>query len=205
MLPCASLLLAGQVVIRLSDLLPALEGSHAAEGGDAPPLDAEICALIASRPESRADPDIVTICQGNDPGAATLATLRLLAGLQTRFASERRFPRLAGWIARGAAPMIDTWRNRDRRIRIAAALSAVTTEGWLPSMAALLDDAPARADDARHAAAAEAAIGAIDAELARIVAEAAERAMMSRRIGAELASAMGATALAVVFVVAVLL
>jgi hypothetical protein len=200
LLPCASPLLDGQVVIGLSDLLPALEASTAAESGKDLPLDHDIRAMIAARQDSRPDADSADLARGRDPGAATLAALRLLAGLQTRFAPSQSFPRLAGWIARRAAPLVESWRNPGRRAKLAGSLATIAAPGNLPAMLALLDDSAARAADEREAAAAEESVRLIDAELARIAAEAPRRAELARRIGAELAAGAGAVALAASFV-----
>jgi hypothetical protein len=200
LLPCASPLLDGRVVIRLSDLLPALEASAVADSSRDLPLDHDICAMITARQEARADAAIADLARGRDAGAAALAALRLLAGLQTRFAPAQSFPRLAGWIARRASPLVESWRNPGRRAKLAESLATIAGSGNLPAMLALLDDAVARAADEREAAAAEASVRQIDAELARIVAEAPQRADLARRVGAELAAGAGAVALAATFI-----
>ena len=105
--------------------------------------------------------------------------LRLLAGLQRR-ADGRALPGLAGWLAEQAAPVLAAWRNRSHREALERAVGEVARSGQLSPMVALLDNAAARAADARGFHAAGEAVQRIDAELAAL---AAARRRAPRRPG----------------------
>jgi hypothetical protein len=204
LLPCASRLLDGALATRLPDLLAALESCSAAERDGQRPIDAEIGAMIAARHEDTVDTEILAITHGKDARVAIMAMLRLFSEMQARFAPDVRLPRLAAWLAREAAPLVESWRNPERRARLAKTLATVSEHGSLPSLLALLDNDDARAADERAAAAAANAVRAIDTELRQIAEQSAQRAILAKHLGTEFASAIAAVALVVVFFTLVL-
>ena len=201
---CASPLLDGFAVTSLAALLFALNACERREPDGSRPIDREIAAFIAARHDQRTEAELAAICDPKDAASGGLDLLRLLAGMQARFAPQSRLPRLAGWLASYAAPALETWQNRARRSTITAALAEISATGQLSAMVALLDDPSARAEDERASYAATASVEAIDAELAGISGGAGLRAEAAQRAGAEIAAASGALALAAAVVAAVL-
>jgi hypothetical protein len=199
LLPCRSRLLGGAVVARLADLLPALEAAARPDLHAQLPIDREIAAYIAARDDLRVE-GLVAALGAGDNGA--MAALRLLASLQQRLAGQPA-PRLAAWLAHHLADSARSWRNRARREACVAALEAAVAAGRLDHMHALLDDEAARRADAAGAAAAAAAARGIDAELEAIAAASAERAETARRLGCEVAGALGMAALGAMAIAAV--
>ncbi len=191
LLPCASPLLAAHKVARIEDLLPALEGvAESAEARKSPPVDRPMIAFLAAQAERGFRADLVALTQLRDPAFAPLAQMRLLARIQ-QITRPGPLPRLAAWLAEGASLSLSLWHHRGRRERLAARLREIAERGELLPMVALLDDAAAREEDRAGSESAQAAIAAIDAELAAIAGGQARRAARARRIGQDLAAAVG--------------
>lgn len=192
LLPCASPLLAGKVVARLADLLPALEATaQQPERRQGLPLDAQIAAFIAARQDGRPG--------GERGGAASdgveIESLRLLARLQESFAAPP-LPGLAAWLAERMGPAIDTWNHRGRRAELAEHLRRLAQTGQLPLLLALLDNPDTRAADAQGLKQARAALDRINRESARLAANARARRALATTLGHEIALGIGMTALA---------
>jgi eukaryotic-like serine/threonine-protein kinase len=201
LMPCASPLLAGHWVARLTDLLPTLEElAGRVDHRQADPVDTHVAAFIAARLERRMDQEL-TIKSGT--ATAFLAQLRVLSQLQSRL-EPRPLPGLAGWLAARAGPAMATWRNRERRAGIEARLQPLATAGYLAPMLHLLDDPAARSADAREAEEAAGALAQVEAELARISGGAQDRAAVATRLGQEIAAGIGLAALSIAMVVAAL-
>lgn len=204
LLPCSSPMLAGRIVARLHDLLPALEAAASRpEARREQPIDRETAAFIAARHDQRFEGELEGLADEAFPERAALMQLRVLAKLQQRV-DGGALPALAGWLAEQAAPALAAWHNRARRAALEQAVAEIARSGQLTPMLALLDNAPARAADAQGFQAAGEAVQRIDAELAALAGGGAERQETARRIGHE--AALGVAMMAVtVAVVAMLL
>jgi hypothetical protein len=199
LLPCRSRLLGEALVLRLTDLLPALEAAARPEIHTMLPVDREIAAFIAARDDQRSEAALGALGQaggGQGGDDAAIPPLRLLATLQQRLGG-RALPRLGAWFAHHLAPMAASWRNRARRERCAEALAEAAAGGQLAAILATVQDTAARAEDAAGARRAEAAVRHIDDQLAALAAGGLARAEAARRIGGELATGIGIAALAV--------
>ncbi len=199
LLACRSPLLAGRIVVRLSDLLPALEeiaGRGGAHGKDAVILDRELAAFIAARQDGRVERDLIALGEASQPQAAALIQLRLLASLQSQH-STTPMPALAAQLAVQVAPALEVWRSRDRRERMRSALTGLTSAGRLDAMLTVLEDPATRHADQRELQAAKARLAAIDARIGAIEGGDAGRRETARRIGRECVTGIGATALTI--------
>jgi hypothetical protein len=204
LMPCCSRLLQGKCVVRLADLLPALEAVAAVpEIRKEVPIDYEIAAFLATRNDHHIEGELASLADTSRPERAALTQLRLLAMLQLRL-HGRKLPALAGWLAEQVKPALAIWRNRQRRARIEQALNELTSAGQLTALLGVLEDPQALAADSRDFQEAALAVQAIDTELARIAANAGPRAETARRIAHDAALGLGATALAIAAVAAVL-
>jgi len=205
LLPCHSKVLAGSCVARLADLLPALERASAdATIRKSPPIDSAIAGFIAARQEPGMTTDSSEFNAGGD-GQAQLQQLRLLAALQAHL-SGRPAPGLASWLLAHMAPLIAQWQNRQRRAQLEKTLAALAEQGQLTPMVAVLDDAAERARDAQGLRQAQDIVARIDAELKRMgeAPAAAAASANARRIGNDVATGLGMTALAVALAFTVL-
>jgi hypothetical protein len=204
LMPCVSRLLQGKCVVRLGDLLPALEAAAAIpEFRKEAPIDYEIAAFLATRNDHHIEGELANLADTARPERAALTQLRLLAMLQLRM-QGRKLPGLAAWLAEQVKPALGIWRNRQRRERIEQAMQELTGAGQLTALLGVLEDPQALATDAREFQEATLAVQAIDSELARLTINAGPRAETARRIAQDAALGLGATALAIAAVVAVL-
>jgi hypothetical protein len=201
LLGCRSRLLGDATVLRLSDLLPAIEAAARPEHYAALPIDREIAAFIAARDEQSAESILGALGNPASADAPALPPLRLYASLQQRY-GVRPLPRLGAWFAHHLAPAAQAWRNRARRERNAETLRTAAAEGQLAALLATVHDPEAHAEDAAGARAAELAVQRIDAELAALKAAWTTRTDAARRIGCELSTGIGLAAVAVMAIAA---
>jgi eukaryotic-like serine/threonine-protein kinase len=204
LMPCASPLVEGSWVARLTDLLPALEATAGhIDRWQIEPVDMHVAAFISARLERRMDNELSDQVGEGASGHAFLAQLRMLAQLQSRL-HARPLPALAAWLGARAGPVLATWRNRERRAGVEERLRALTEDGYLMPMLQTLEDPAGRSADAREARAASLALARIDAELTQIGGGAQGRAAAAVRLGQEIAAGIGLTALATVLAVTAL-
>jgi eukaryotic-like serine/threonine-protein kinase len=190
----------GHWVAQLPDLLPALESTAGrVDHKQTAPVDVHVATFISARLERRMENDLAALSGSGLPDAVAVAQLRALAHLQSRF-QIRPLPALAAWLAAQAAPVLVTWRNRERRAAIAERLQALVDAGYLAPMLAALDDPAARTADVYESRLAADELGRIDAELAQIASGARIRAAAADRLGQEIAAGFGLAALAAVLV-----
>ena len=183
LLACRSKLLAGQTVVRLADLLPALERA-AAHPPPAPalPIDRDIAAFLAAHSEARVDSELAALADPGRENEATLPTLKLLAALQDPHSPT---PAVAAWLARQARPALAQWHSKPRRNRREHALAECAAAGRLAAMRAVLEDPAALIEDSRQRKAALRAVQDIDGKLAYIAADRPLRAETARRLSLE--------------------
>lgn len=203
LLPCASPLLDGHWVARLTDLLPALEETAGrVDRRQTEPVDSHVAAFISARLERRLDKELSAQTSGSAE-AACLAQLRVLAQLQARL-HPRPLPALAAWFGTRAEPVLATWRNRARRTGVEERLQALMQTGYLSPMLLALEDPAGRSADAQEAREAAQQLARIDTELTQIASGAQGRAAAAARLGREVAAGFGLTALAAALAVAAL-
>jgi len=204
MLPCASPLLGGRVVARLSELLPALDSAAASADQTQLPVDHHIAAFVAARADQSLLTEIGQI-EAFVTVAERLRVLELFARVQTR-ASPVPLPGLAGWLLRCGLIDIDDWRNLKARAALRDKLAELARLGQLLPMVLVARDDGAKAQDSEGAEQAAARLEAIADEIARLEAGSLFRATLAQRNGHDIAAALGlvatlagATALAVSF------
>ncbi len=178
LLACASPVLGRHVVVRLPDLLPALEAvaqDGATQDGAAQallPLDAEMLAFVAAR------------------HGAAMRQAQLLGLLQQRLRAGP-LPALAGWLLRSGLSDLSAWQSRRTRERLAARLAELAAQGSLHDMVELLTDDAAVGRDQADADLAYAEVIRIDTRLSALVARRAGRLDMARRTGGDLVGSIG--------------
>jgi eukaryotic-like serine/threonine-protein kinase len=192
MLPCRSGLLGDECILRLPDLLPALDrlAGRAGSSGFAA-MDREIAAFIAARGDLGLEPDLATLAGAGGKDEQALALLRVLATAQNRTRGAP-VPALARWLADQTGPALAVFQGRATRRRREALLAQMSGTGRLAPMLGLIDDAEERTSDRAEHAVALAHAAAIDGQLHALAAGAAARSARAQRIGREgvLAGAM---------------
>ena len=189
MVGCASPLLEGHVVVRVQDLLPALNAAAAAADRTRPPIDAHIAAFVAARAEPALVGDLASIA--SFAGAAErLSVLGLFARLETRM-QPGPLPGLAGWLLQSGFATLEDWRSRHRRAELEEAVKRAAAEGRIATMLSLVDDPGAKQADEAGAEAALARARALEAILADIEGGAPRRARAAQHLGHEFATGAG--------------
>lgn len=206
LLPCRSPLLGPACVVRLGDLLPALE-RHATASVDFV-IDQDIAAFISARFNGRMDAELATLAQTEDPdidppGHRGLAQLRVLSRLCTRD-GPMLLPRLAACVLRSVQPALATWKSRSVRVAREQALTTAAQRGALPAMLGVMEDLAARQDDGANALAAEIELREIVRSLARLHSARDERVEQAVNTGQEIAASLGIVALAIAAVLSAL-
>jgi hypothetical protein len=189
MLACGSQLLAGHVVVRLGDLLPALDAVAASADRSRPPIDSHIAAFIAARADSALAGDLVSIGSLAGP-MERLVVLRLFGRLEKRF-QPGKLPGLAGWLLSSGFATLEDWRSHKRREALEETLKRAAEAGNIGAMLQLVDDMAARREDEAGAQAAAARVRVLEAALADIEASAERRAKATRDLGYEFATGAG--------------
>ena len=201
LLPCLSPLTRDRWVANLADMVPALEAAVGADPSGSEPLDPHIVAFIAARSERRLDREVNGLNGSPDEAEWLIARLRLLAQLQLRY-NPRPLPRLAGWFAAKAGPLVALWNNRTRRAEVASAINTLATAGHLTPMLALIEDPAGRSADTQGARTAAQDLMTIEGELASITDGGPHRTAQAARIGQEAAAVIGLAALAAMMTLA---
>ena len=186
-------------VLDADDLLPALErAAVAGRLGDAL-MDGHLAAFVAVRCKSLAA-DWLDEVVSTTAATRTLGTLKVLAHLQG-LAGRHGAPTLGARIAKDLPALIERYRSRTRRARLAAALARLTGMGnFAESLALVASPVEQQQDEAEYRAARQDHAG-IEHELALLRAAAEQRPQQVAELGGQLAvAAAGALAAAIVCV-----
>ncbi len=201
LLPCLSPLTRDRWVAGLADMAPALEAAIGADPSGTDPLDPHVVAFIAARSDRRLEAEVNGLNGHPDEAEWLIARLRLLAQLQVRYYA-RPLPRLAGWFAAKAGPLVALWYNRPRRAEVASTINTLAAAGQIAPMLALIEDPAGRSADAHGARTAAQDLMTIEAELASITDGGPHRTAQAARIGQEAAAVIGLAALAAMMTLA---
>jgi hypothetical protein len=188
MMSCASPILAGRVVVKLVDLLPALEEVAATTDRKRPPIDTHIAAFIAARADQAMLLEAKRL-NGFASPEDRLAVISLLNRLQQRHYPEK-LPRLAGWVLESGLVDLTVWRSLPTRKSLQDKLTALAAKGAIAPILELLQDSSAKSRDAAGAYNAGRRVTEIDAVLENLRGGAERRADRARQTGIEIATGL---------------
>ncbi len=189
MLACASPLLAGRPVIRVSDLLTALDEAAATADRARPPIDTHIAAFVAARGEATVTAGLRQI--GSFAGTAErMVVLRLFGQLQARL-QPGPLRGLASWLVACAFANVEDWRSQKTRAGLQEKVAKAAAAGDIGAIALLVDDAASREADEAGAAAAAARVRQLEEAIAGIARDAPRRADAARRVSTEIVTGLG--------------
>ncbi len=202
LLACGSALVGRACVVRLSEMLPALEQNADVRAEFV--VDHDIAAFISARLKGRMDNDFAIIAQAEDPdidppGHRGLAHLRVLARLADHDPAQA-WPHLAAIALRSAEPAITRWRSAGLRAQRLQQLRLAAERGALVAMLAIVEDRADLQADAEAARAAEAAIAMMDRTLHGLTVQRDVCRHMARVSAQEITAAIGVMALVCVAV-----
>jgi hypothetical protein len=189
MLACQSPLLEGHCVVRIGDLLPALDAAAAKIDKTRPPIDAHIAAFIVARGDSSLVGDLVAINNFAGP-QERLLVLRLYGRMESRL-KPGPLPGLAAWLLQSGFATLEDWRSHKTRARLEEKLKQAAAAGLIASMLQAVDDVEARRADLAGAQAAAKRVQLLEAALADIDKGAGRRAKATRNLGHEFATGAG--------------
>jgi hypothetical protein len=206
LLACRATSVRHDAVLRLHDLLPALD--RAAPGAVDFVIDADIAAFVSARYNGRMDSDFTILAQHEDPdidppGHRGLAQLRVLVRIGEQYPT-RRWPALAAVVLPPAKTALLQWRGRTARLAREEILLQAAVNGDMASMLAVLSDIHARNIDAQDHALMVIELRYIESETELLQATRPRRHAMAQTTGNEIAAGIGLMALAVAAVVTVL-
>lgn len=202
MTPCASTLLGNRWITNVSDLAPALE-AVATASRDADLLEPRIAAFIGARSERWLDQEVQALAIEGDVQNRALTALRLLSELQNRY-HPAPMKGVAAWVAARAQPLVERWKNRDRRAAVEEQLKTLTALGLLSPILTLLLDPAADEMDFEGLRVARVELDLMDAELRGIAEGGRHRAAFAARLGQEIAAGVGLAAAAITLILAAL-
>jgi eukaryotic-like serine/threonine-protein kinase len=200
--PCTSALLGVQWISNLIDLASALD-AIASASPDADLLEPRIAAFIGARSERLLDGEVQALGNDGDTADRVLTTLKLFTEMQRRF-HPVMMKGITAWIAARCPPLVERWKNRERRTDVSGQLASLAGLGFLQPILTLLQDQAAHAEDVDGLRAARVSLEEIDIELQGIAAGVAMRAALASRLGQEIAAGVGLAAIAITLIYAAL-
>ncbi len=189
LLACASPLLAGRPVLRLAELLPALEAASGRADRRQPPIDAHITAFIAARAEQSMKAELTGLNSFAGESERPLV-LRLYSRLQTRLDCGP-LPGLAAWLHEAGYTGLDRWRSRVTRNAQAKRIATLVSAGQLGALVTAVEDAAALAADSAAATAGLERIEFLRQRLQDSEENGAKRLEDARRLAHDIAAGAG--------------
>jgi hypothetical protein len=189
LLACASPLLAGRPVLRLPELLPALEAASARADRRQPPIDAHITAFIAARAEQSMKAELSGLNSFTGEAERPLV-LRLYSRLQTRLDCGP-LPGLAAWLHEAGYTGLDRWRSRSTRIAQGKRIATLVAGGQLGALVTAVEDSAALAADLAASVAAMARMEYLRQRLQDSEANAARRIADASRLAHDISAGAG--------------
>lgn len=199
-IPCASALLGERWITNIAELAAALD-AIAAVSRDADLVEPQIAAFIGARSERSLDPEVQGLATEGDGTERNLAALRLLSELQHRY-YPAPMKAVAAWVAARAQPLVERWKNRERRVEVEEQLKSLTALGYLRPILGLLQDQAGHAADSEGLRAAHAELDHVDTLLREIAEGGSRRAAFAARLGQEIAAGIGLAAAAITLILA---
>jgi hypothetical protein len=198
--PCASPLLRDRWVTNIGELAPALD-AVAMASPECDLMEPHVAAFIGARSERWLDQEVQALANMGDDTSRALNTLRLLAELQNRY-HPAPLTGLTSWLVARAAPLVERWKNRERRTAVEEQLKSLGAAGFLRPILMLLEDHDAHAADSDGLRRARVNLAQVDAELRGIADGGPHRSAFAIWLGQEIAAGIGLAAIAGTLVMA---
>jgi len=111
---------------------------------------------------------------------------------------------LTAWVATRAQPLVERWKNRERRTAVEEQLQKLAAQGFLAPMLALLRDRTGHEADSEGLRVAVADLTRLEAALLYIRDGSEDRATIAARLGQEIAAGIGLAAVAATLIMTAL-
>jgi hypothetical protein len=178
-LPCQSPLIIEDYVVKIEELLPALDRTASRTDTKVRPIDRHIAAFVAARFNQDIDPHLRALAS---PKVETslIGMLSLLAYLQWKLRSPGLLG-LSSWLGGLLGPAINTYHSRTTRREIEREIPRLVRQGSLPELFDLIDNAEKRKKDNDGYASARAEYARAEAEARGIETKSPERMALTER------------------------
>lgn len=184
--PCQGPLIAREYVVRLDEMLPALDRAVKRADGPARPFDRHMAAFIAARIDERIDTHLQAAADPRQD-VSTLGILSVFAVLQWRLQTPPTYA-LAKALGDLVQPAVDSYHSRTIRKELTKEKAAIVRRGNLVELYDLIENAKRRKKDTDGFAAAQAAFAAAEEEIGELSTEGPERAKEIQETGRQMAS-----------------
>jgi hypothetical protein len=189
LLPCLSPLLGNSAVLRLSDLLPALERAASGAPPAGIPADTAIAGYIAAHGDSSVQSDCAMLGEIKSE-IEFLCLLKIFAKLQNRF-QHPPLPHVAASMLRAGSAMTPPRRSKTAAANFAERGEVLARAGLFMPLRDHFDDRAAREADRSGALAAEQHVTQLETMHRYILQGTARRNAAARVLGREIAAGIG--------------
>jgi hypothetical protein len=142
---CRSPLVVKQKVMKIGDLLPALERASS-EAHQGPPFDRDIAAYIATHLNVELQSMLALASDPRDAERAALGMLGVLATLQAQV-ERKPYPGVARWLAKYLRPTVESFRHKMWREKVESELPNLIGRGDITSLYVYLANGEIRQQD----------------------------------------------------------
>lgn len=201
-MPCQSPIVIEDYVVKIEELLPALDRAASRVDLKTRPIDRHVAAFVAARFEQDIEPHLRALASPRIE-TSLIGMLSLLAYLQWKLRIENLLG-LSSWVGGLLGPAINTYHSRTTRREIEREIPRLVRQGSLPELFDLIDNADKRRTDNDGYATARAEFMAAESEAREIEGNSPERVAMMRRKGHQTA-AMSSLLLSIFIVTVTLL
>lgn len=144
-LPCQSPYIMNECVMKVRQLLPALDEAANHADTKSVPVDRHIAAFIAARFHEDINPHLRALAAKKE-STSLIGMLSLLAFLQWKLRAEPVYG-LASWIGGLMGPAINSYHSRTTRREMEREIPKLVRRGSLPDLFDLIDNAETRQED----------------------------------------------------------
>jgi hypothetical protein len=191
-LHCLSPAIEKDFVCTLAGYLPALERLAGVRLDDGDLIDRHGAAFVAARFKP-ASSEWVDGLASSDRADRLIRILRVFARLQAH-GGPSSAPNLVKWVARQAAPLIESYHHRPTRQRLSKEFERVAQAGKLADLMLIIDNSELEQRDADGFGEAVRAHAAVAGELAQLAADIARRPQQVAALSGQMASSFAAIA-----------
>ena len=185
-LHCLSPLIEKDFVCMLAGFLPALERLAVTRLDDGELIDRHGAAFVAARFKT-ASSEWVDGLASSDRTDRLISILRVFARLQAH-GGPAAVPNLVKWVARQAAPLVESYHHRPTRQRLTKQFERVAQAGKLADLMLIIDNPDLEQRDADGFSEAMRAHAAVANELAQLAAGVARRPQQVAALAGQMAS-----------------
>lgn len=195
---CLSPLIETEYVMKISQLLPALEKIASDVQPDMWPVDRHIAAFIACRLEDDTEAQLLALQNPADEVEFSRSIISMLALVQWRHGPDS-LPKLSQWVAKLMEPAVKVFHSKTRRERVHKEIPKLAKRGNLVELYNLINDEEERRRDQDEFISAVEEYSAAESEVFDLDASGPARLELAEQVGQQ-AAAFASTMIALLTV-----